>query len=259
MILWQENITIRPIFFLILFLVAMAIAGCGPKYVEIKPGARPPHPSHPTYRPYKVNGRTYYPLPSAHGFVQEGYASWYGREFHKRPTANGEPYNMYAMTAAHKTLPMNTYVRVLNLENGKETVVRINDRGPFVKNRIIDLSYSAAKKLGIVGQGTARVRIEALAEGHIGPTGRPKFQSYPDLRHGIFYVQVGAFVNPSNAHRLRRKLATRYKEVVVSRHRHRGTTFYRVQIFAATTYGAAKKFEAKLEQSGFPGAFVVAK
>ncbi|MEA1867752.1 MAG: septal ring lytic transglycosylase RlpA family protein, partial [Thermodesulfobacteriota bacterium] len=102
-----------------------------------------------TQRPYEVNGHVYYPLPFAKGFVEEGYASWYGKKFHGRPTASSEPYNMYAITAAHRTLPMNTYVRVLNLANGREVVVRINDRGPFAKKRIIDLSYGAAGKVGL--------------------------------------------------------------------------------------------------------------
>jgi len=111
---------------------------------------------------YTVNGKTYYPLKSAQGYRQEGIASWYGKKFHGRKTASGERYNMYAMTAAHKTLPLNTTVRVTSLRTGRAIHVRINDRGPFVGGRIIDLSYTAAKNLGIITTGTGRVRVEAI-------------------------------------------------------------------------------------------------
>ncbi|MFQ5894849.1 MAG: septal ring lytic transglycosylase RlpA family protein [Nitrospinota bacterium] len=113
-------------------------------------------------RAYTVGGVTYFPLRSAKGFRQEGIASWYGFGFALRRTASGELYNPYKLTAAHKTLPMTTRVRVTNLENGRSVVVRINDRGPFVAGRIIDLSYAAAGKLGFRKKGTARVRLEVL-------------------------------------------------------------------------------------------------
>jgi len=105
---------------------------------------------------YEVHGRRYTVLDSAHGFVQEGLASWYGRKFHGRLTSSGEPYDMYAMTAAHKRLPLPSYVRVTNLENDREIIVRVNDRGPFHPDRVIDLSYTAAVQLDMVGHGTAR-------------------------------------------------------------------------------------------------------
>lgn len=212
-----------------------------------------------THRPYRVNGHTYYPLPSAHGFVETGYASWYGREFHGRRTASGEIYNMYAMTAAHKVLPMNTYVLVTNLENGRRAVVRINDRGPFVKNRIIDLSYAAAKRLGIVGPGTARVRIEALGEARPGPGGALRFVRYPDLTHGTYFVQLGAFENRDNAYRFQHRLARRWHTVVITHRWYQGIRLYRVQVYAGTSYAQAKRFEAYLEAHGHPDAFVVAR
>jgi rare lipoprotein A len=112
--------------------------------------------------PYTVLGKTYEVLPSSHGFVEEGTASWYGRKFHGRPTSNGERFDMYGMTAAHKSLPIPTYVEVTNLENGQKAVLRVNDRGPFHSQRNIDLSWGAAAKLGFADQGTARVRIVAL-------------------------------------------------------------------------------------------------
>ncbi len=115
-----------------------------------------------TLRPYEVFGETYYPKIEKVGTSFEGIASWYGPNFHAKKTSNGETYNMYAMTAAHKTLPMNTMLRVLNLENGKNVIVRINDRGPFVDERIIDLSNKAAHKIDMVQNGTARVSITVL-------------------------------------------------------------------------------------------------
>ncbi|BFM17749.1 septal ring lytic transglycosylase RlpA [Maricurvus nonylphenolicus] len=115
--------------------------------------------------PYTVLGKTYYVMPSAEGFRQEGDASWYGRKFHGRRTSNGEVYDMYGMTAAHKTLPIPSYVRVTNKRNGRSVVVRVNDRGPFHGGRIIDLTYTAASKLGFVNQGTAPVTVEVITPG----------------------------------------------------------------------------------------------
>lgn len=114
---------------------------------------------------YEAMGRTYRTLPSSVGYEAEGMASWYGEEFHGRRTSSGEPYDMYAMTAAHPTLPLPTYVEVVNLDNGRRVVVRVNDRGPFHADRIIDVSYAAAHRLGMIGRGTARVRIRALQPG----------------------------------------------------------------------------------------------
>ena len=114
---------------------------------------------------YEIKGKKYTTLKSHIGFKQLGYASWYGTKFHGRPTSNGEKYDMYAMTAAHKTLPIPCYVRVTRQDNGKSIVVRVNDRGPFVEGRIIDLSYAAATKLGITESGTAKVHIEAIDAG----------------------------------------------------------------------------------------------
>jgi len=116
--------------------------------------------------PYTVNGKTYHPFKKVKiGYTEVGIASWYGFDFHGKYTSDGEVYSMYKFTAAHKTLPMNTIVKVTNLENGKSVIVRINDRGPFVKNRIIDLSYIAAKKIGLDKMGTAKVKITVIGYG----------------------------------------------------------------------------------------------
>jgi rare lipoprotein A len=145
--------------------MAMALAACSTTSGYHHPASLPSgsggHAK--TGNPYTVNGRTYYPLVSANGYDKTGIASWYGWHFHGRLTADGERYDMHAMSAAHTTLPLPTLVRVTNLENGRQVVVRVNDRGPFVKNRLIDLSYAAAKELGFAKKGTTRVRVQALA------------------------------------------------------------------------------------------------
>ncbi len=189
--------------------------------------------------------------------MEVGLASWYGPGFHGKRTASGERYNMYAFTAAHKLLPMNTYVLVTNLENGRQTIVRINDRGPFVKNRIIDLSYAAAKALGMTQKGVARVRIVALGEGRFKDH-RFVFTHQPNLQKGQFFLQVGAFTNYANAVRLKEKLAKRFRCVLIEPYEKDGQTFFRVQIFLATDLNKAKAKYAQLERL-FPQAFIVAK
>lgn len=139
--------------------------------------------------PYTVLGKTYYVMPSSEGFRQEGYASWYGKKFHGRRTSNGEVYDMYGMTAAHKTLPIPSYVRVTNQRNGISVVVRVNDRGPFHGDRIIDLTYTAATKLGFVGQGTAPVAIEVITPGQ---TVSRSSQGYPASKTSSVSVQATA-------------------------------------------------------------------
>lgn len=211
-----------------------------------------------TQRPYTVNGRTYYPLPSAEGFVEEGYASWYGRDFHNKNTANGERFDMYGISAAHKILPINTMVRVTNLENGKEILCRINDRGPFVKDRILDLSYGAAQQLGIAGKGLARVRVEALSEGSMTDN-RITYFNRPDIRHGRFYVQVGAFLERDRAYAFRDSLSKNYRTVEVAEGNVGAQTFYRVQIFVSNDYDEAQRLEKQIEKQVNANAFLIAK
>jgi rare lipoprotein A len=121
--------------------------------------------------PYTIDGERYVPLKSSYGYKEKGIASWYGSDFHGKSSANGECYNMYAFTAAHKTLPLPTIVRVTNLENGKSVVLKVNDRGPYARGRIIDLSYAAAQSLGVVAKGTAPVQVEAIGGPHNQPGG----------------------------------------------------------------------------------------
>ena len=168
---------------------------------------------------YEVFGRRYYVLDSAENFVERGIASWYGPDFHRQPTSSGETYDMYAMTAAHKTLPLPTWVEVTNLENGRRVIVKVNDRGPFVGDRIIDLSYAAAQALDMVRAGTARVEVRALgappgtlvAAADAGPRARGRAPSADEnaARVRELFIQVGAFSEPDNATRLVERLRDR--------------------------------------------------
>ncbi|SDN90536.1 rare lipoprotein A [Desulfonauticus submarinus] len=179
---------------------------------------------------YRVYGKTYRPLSSSHAFVEEGFASWYGPKFHGKKTASGEIFNMYAYTAAHKVLPFQTKVRVTNLQNGKQVVVRINDRGPFVRGRIIDLSYQAAKALGMIGPGTARVRLEVV-------------QGIQEKSFkGKFYIQVGAFAQKINALRAKTKaVSLGYKCRVVKK-----DSLWRVQVGPFLSLTSAKVNQQRL-------------
>jgi len=152
---------------------------------------------------YDVMGKRYFVLASADGYVERGVASWYGPTFHGVNTSMGEPYDMYGMTAAHKTLPLPAYARVTNLKNGKSVVVRINDRGPFVANRIIDLSYTAAAKLDMLRDGTTLVEVRALSPAKPDTLTRSAELPAPEL-----YMQAGAFTDKDNAERLLARLQT---------------------------------------------------
>lgn len=184
--------------------------------IDSIPNAKPrkePKSKYGNPESYEVFGKRYYVMDDNKGFVQKGIASWYGKKFHGRRTSSGETYDMYAMTAAHKTLPLPTYVEVTNLKNKKSIIVKVNDRGPFHENRIIDLSYTAARKLDIVKAGTGLVEIRAIGPGHqIAKTepetvGAPVRTSSRDSGAGGFFIQVGAFGNLQNAERLQSRLA----------------------------------------------------
>lgn len=270
--------TALPVHKLVLLLLSLVLlAGCAAQQVpvsissdrhlpqrgntssapKIAPGDRIP----PTQRPYQIAGKTYYPLPSAQGFEEDGVASWYGPDFHGRPTSCGETYDMHGLTAAHKTLPMHTWLLVKNLENDREITVRVNDRGPFSKGRIVDLTRTAAENLGFLGSGTARVRITALAEAetyHRGPETGRRFKAIPDFQSGEFYVQIGSFTDKDNAKRLQERLTAMGRRMVIKTFDRGDQIFFRVQAWAGQNLAAAREVKLEMEQSGFPDAFVVA-
>jgi rare lipoprotein A len=249
----------RSIFFL---LITVSIFGCAvrdkqtPRYKEtdiVLPEK---------LEPYSVNGRLYYPVARRGGFVQEGMASWYGKGFHRKKTASGQIFNMWGKTAAHKTLPFGTYVRVENVSNQREVVVRINDRGPFVKGRIIDLSYGAAREIGLIGPGVTRVRLVALSKevGKIksGNTYRPLVEAR-HFRKGRFTIQVGAFENEGNARRLAKRLRVIFDNVTIMTYiRYSGKILYRVRVSTSKDLTEAGRIVKKLEYLGFSESFIVA-
>jgi rare lipoprotein A len=206
----------------------IALAGCAREVQRPAPPAAPSAPGGPTDEPrarhgnppfYEVGGQRYVVLPTAVGYVEEGIASWYGPDFHGGRTATGETYDMHAMTGAHPTLPLPTWVRVTNLDNGRSVVVRLNDRGPFARGRIIDLSRAAADALDMVRAGTARVEVRSLAAGSPAPAAP-----------AAYYAQAGAFGSRENAESLAGRLrAAGIEGVTVSETAAGGSPLFRVR------------------------------
>lgn len=229
--------------------VSLLLFGCA---------SRPPSHSSTAPKPYRVGGKWYQPLAEARDFTQRGIASWYGKKFHGRKTSNGEIYDMYGMTAAHKTLPLGTYVEVRNLSNGKTIKLRINDRGPFVRGRIIDLSYTAAKRLNILGPGTGRVEVVALGMARDGKGASSAALVPVDYYSGNFTFQVGAFTTRENAERLRDRLALRFNNAHIAVYDSGPETFYRVRVGKCSQLAEAEAFEQTLIDDGYTQAFIVA-
>lgn len=209
--------------------------GCAHRTYQTQAPAPAPVPSPPSGPPPSVERQ-----PAIPGqYVEEGMASWYGPTFNGHRTSNGEIYDMNEMTAAHRTLPFNAVIRVTNLDNGKQTEVRINDRGPFVANRVIDLSLSAAKAIEMWGPGTAHVRLEVI--------------SGPDPASGFFAVQVGAFQVQENADRLRAQLAMQYSPVITVP----AGAFFRVRVGRVSSEAAARELAEQLRAAGMLVTFIV--
>lgn len=271
-------------------LVAL-VAGCGflskrdgpPSFSHLDPGniqdavprveaksryGNPPH--------YEVFGKRYYVSPGSKGYVKRGVASWYGRKFHGRRTSSGEAYDMYAMTAAHRSLPLPTYVRVINLENKRQAIVRVNDRGPFHSNRIIDLSYAAAVKLGVAKKGTAHVEIRAIDPSRwkkAARTAPPTTASAParddsgdnlednlgDNPEDRLYLQAGAFTDPAGAERLKARLSAAVDTPVrISTVPHQGRTLYRVRLGPFADADRANRAGETLAGLGLHGVRILA-
>ena len=204
---------------------------------------------------YVVFGQTYRVQKSARGHVERGLASWYGPGFHAERTSSGEPYDMYAMTAAHKTLPIPAYVRVTHLENGRSVVVKVNDRGPFVGDRIIDLSYTSAHKLGMIRSGTAPVEIRVLEPGEETPAPSLTTSVTPPSIGVTRYVQAGAFGARVNAEAMLARLRgagidnALIREVNIA-----GRQWYRVQAGPVDQAAAVDALVERLQRAGVPDA-----
>jgi rare lipoprotein A len=244
--------------------MAALLAGCpGPQRQPEPPPAKVPGPptdihsipdAIPRIEPrsrggnppfYDVLGKRYFVLATSEGHVERGVASWYGPGFHNARTSNGESYDMYAMTAAHKTLPLPCYARVTNLANGRSVVVRINDRGPFVGNRIIDLSYTAAARLDMLKAGTAFVEVRVVTAERPAPLDRPAQSPAVDL-----YVQAGAFADAANARNLAAKLRAAGIADVVVRSPPDGSRLHRVRVGPVTSVADFDRLASRLTALG---------
>jgi rare lipoprotein A len=284
--------------------MALGLGGClGTRHAEPPPTSAPSAPppavvspapetvpdAVPRYEPrsvygnppfYDVFGKRYFVLSSSADYVERGVASWYGPGFHKVRTSTGEPYDMYGMSAAHKTLPLPCYARVTNLQNGRSIVVRVNDRGPFVGNRIIDLSYTAAAKLDMLRNGTAMVEVRTVGPGSpvttsvttpvtapvpasvaapaaaplpAPPSSAPPIAPAPVTSAPVstLFVQAGAFADPANAERLAQKLrGAGYGKVFVREDVLAGRRMYRVRIGPVPDVPEFDRIVAALDQAG---------
>jgi rare lipoprotein A len=233
---------------------SLALSGCSNHHqtaqVPAQPPVRPGVPNVPSQPSGSPSARPSGPPPGVERqpvipgqYVEEGVASWYGPTFDGHRTSNGEIYDMRQFTAAHRTLPFNALVRVTNLGNGLQTEVRINDRGPFVANRVIDLSLSAAQAIQMVGPGTAQVRLEVI--------------SGPDPQTGFFGVQVGAFTVRENAEKFRQKLAATYPSVSITPFDSPTGMYYRVRVGRVPTEDAAKQLATQIQANDQLVTFVV--
>lgn len=243
-----QHRTLRILLLLAATVMLSFAGGCGKKVIAPTSQPAPAPASKSKQKPYTytIMGKTYTTMSSAHGYTEDGLASWYGKDFHGRKTANGEIYDMYGMTAAHKLLPFGTRLKVTNLENGKVINVVVNDRGPFVKDRIIDLTYTGAQRLDMVGPGIARVRIESLDE----------VPSYTNGEMtGQFYVQIGAFSKRDNAEALRSRMAANGKPARVVYADDIG--FWRVQVGSYSKLSAAESARDSMNAE-FPNSFILA-
>lgn len=240
----------RKIF--IFSLLVLLFYGCSSKVPSGGTYGTPKKGTPATMRPYTINGKTYYPQKVSVGDTQSGIASWYGPNFHGKKTSNGETYDMHAMTAAHKTYPMNTMVRVTNTNTGSSEIVRINDRGPFVSGRIIDLSNVAAKKLDVVARGTAPVKLEV-----VGFSGKQiaKNSAGSSVVGGDFMVQIGAFRNQNGANRFKNEYNnTSGYSSIVKVFELDGEPIYRVFLHGFKSEDEARDFA---RGGPFSGAFIV--
>lgn len=256
-----------------------------PRHVAKTPETLDAVPKYEAYRmfnsrPYKVLGKHYTPMTTGKGFEQVGHASWYGQKFHGHLTSNGETYNMFEMSAAHKTLPLPSYVRITNLENNKQAIVRVNDRGPFHEDRIIDLSYAAAVKLGYQSKGTAKVKLEVIHfdennnvtvgrrptvtyDEYIGITSATSSPSItapepkPVTRRKTapgFYIQVAALADAQKAKSISNVLSALYQ---VPAHLPMTNNIYKLQLGPITEEDVVTEVLEQLKQNGYPNAYKI--
>lgn len=276
----KQNQMHKIVKYSLISLCLVSIAGCGgSSYIydddqdsapEVRrdlssvPDAVPQNESRSRYgnpASYVVRGKRYFVKNSSSGYVERGIASWYGTKFHGRRTSSGERYDMYAMTAAHKTLPLPTYLEVTNLTNGRKVIVKANDRGPFHDNRLIDLSYSAAWRLGILGKGTGLVEIRAIdpnAPEPILAKNEPVNAPATVSNSPSIYLQVGAFISRTNAESMKRKLLNAaLGKTLISPLKRASNTVYRVRLGPIANVEDADRLVGQLASFGIVNANIV--
>lgn len=225
---------------------AIRLADAQPVYVPFTPRGN---------APYEVFGRAYQPMQSARNYSETGEASWYGQKFHGHLTSNGEVYDMYAMTAAHKTLPLPSFVRVTNQANNKQVIVRVNDRGPFHGNRVIDLSYAAALKLDMLKTGTAKVQIDSIyvdENGNMMIAGEPSLAPEQQEAANALFIQVAALSDENKVRQLARGLENLY-QLPTKLLAFNGV--YRLRLGPIEDKSAATDLVEELKRSGYQGAY----
>lgn len=243
------NGIIKVIIFLFLLSYSNLFAQANKDFIPSAPGLM---------QPYERFGKIYNPIEpeKADSYIERGIASWYGEDFHNYKTSTGEIYNMYDMTAAHKTLPLGLYVKVRNLKNNKECVVRLNDRGPFVDGRIIDLSYKAALKLDIIKKGTELVEIEVLGFPD-ERDGQIVFVKPSSYFAGTFSIQVASFKMIENAERLKNQFIKDGVKAKIVEFRKNDELFYRVRVGEFNSIEEAKLYQEELKKFGFKQTYLV--
>lgn len=262
--------TVRGFQLALISLISAGLVACGSVEVQDKAPPDPPKAEQmldavPKNEPrskygnmpnYEVFGKTYYTLASNVGYLERGIASWYGKKFHDRRTSSGEPYDMYKMTAAHKTLPLPSYAEVTNLDNGRKVVVRINDRGPFHGDRLIDLSYSAATKLGIIATGTGNVEVRAIdPENYASKPADNQPQQVAmqknSLENVVMFLQVGAFSTLSRAEQIKKSIQQEISERVhINPFNSQGNALYRVRVGPLASVEVGQRIAQRLLSLG---------
>jgi rare lipoprotein A len=249
----KSTVSNFPLPFIIVAWILMSVgSGCASHSAKPYPGPETHSDATNAVQtlPYRVDGRVYYPLSNSSGFSQEGIASWYGRDFHGKLTSNGEVYNMNSLTAAHKTLPFNSVVLVTHRKSGKSVTVRINDRGPFVGDRIIDLSYSAASRLGMAETGTAPVSLRVIKSAQSSPARNAVGAS---AKKGIYSVQVGVFGDIENA----RKISKQFNNSRIFAVKQSNRKLYKILVGKYSNYEKALEPMDQIRLRGFEKAFIV--
>jgi rare lipoprotein A len=258
----------------LIFLVFLAV-GCAPKgrYYQHQDSAPKIIPQNVTtqdavakyesyasanMRPYTIRGVRYQPLKTGKGFSDKGHASWYGQKFHGHLTANGEIYDMYQMSAAHKTLPLPSFVRVTNLKNGKQVVVRVNDRGPFHRGRVIDLSYAAALKLDVLKTGITDVKLDVIHVDKAGTVTEGRFPTVsnktPNMTDQQVYIQVAALQNKTQIDKLASGLKILYRHSYKTRFE---KGIYKLHLGPIKNELEADELLNELKSNDYPGAYKI--